>query len=102
MFFFSNSGSIDEDLSDTKFMTSSTTAAFVINLDNTDIKEFIANNNKRHSQAAMSFSASILIGFIRTSPRPSSLFLLPYASAFPFPIHRSAIFFAHLKTSFCL
>jgi len=29
MFFFSNSGSIDEDLSDTKFMTSSTTVALV-------------------------------------------------------------------------
>jgi hypothetical protein len=101
-FSFSNQGLIDDDLPDTNFMTSSTTAAFVINSDNTDVKEFIANNNKRHSQAAMSFSASILVGFIRTSTSPSSLFLLPYASAFRFPIYRSAIFFAHLKTSFCL
>jgi hypothetical protein len=70
-----------------------------------ELEEFIANNNnnnKRHSQAAISFSASILVGFIRTSTEPSSLFLLPYASAFLFPIYRSAIFFAHLKTSFCL
>ena len=61
------------------------------------------NHDKLHqSQAAISFSAIILVGFIRTRTRPSSLFLLPYASALSFPIYRSAILVAHFKTSFCL
>jgi len=60
------------------------------------------NDNRHQSQLAISFSAIILVGFIRTRTRPSSLFLLPYASALSFPIYRSAILVAHFKTSFCL